>query len=322
MAICRAFRKNYSETTSRDETQRRLVSLSPQSPLHHRHSFDRHLCHRGKREDSITDNSTPFAPQEQQPISTLFLSLHQSSTVPFERHPLGRQALPNGSFIIKAPASLTCSSSHEQPADWKRIDTSILSSTERPREYWHARRSFIVAPHIKARKSSSSTGTEAELRAGMSLSLSFMLIVMLQAAGKATSSSGTSTPANQQPGSSATTPTSAVPPQQPSTPISNPLSNVSINVSYPNGTAKPVAPPTGPSALNGSRNHSRASSATTPYRAAPPQGPHSSKPSLSGQPAYYSAQSPRIPAINNGGRNSPFVDYHDEVRLPANYLTL
>ena len=72
-------------------------------------------------------------------------------------------------------------------------------------------------------------------------------------------------------------------------------------------------PPTGPAALNGLRNHSRASSATSPYRPQPPppQGPHSAKPSMSGQPPYgYPAQSPRIP---NNGRNSPFPDYHDVV---------
>lgn len=73
-------------------------------------------------------------------------------------------------------------------------------------------------------------------------------------------------------------------------------------------------PPTGPAALNGLRNHSRASS-TTSLRPQPPPGPHASKASMSGpqQPygSSYPAQSPRIPV--NNGRNSPFPDYHDDV---------
>ena len=70
-------------------------------------------------------------------------------------------------------------------------------------------------------------------------------------------------------------------------------------------------PPTGPAALNGPRNHSRGTGSTSYRPQPPPQGPHNSKPSMSGQPSFgYPAQSPRIP---NNGRNSPFPDYHDVV---------
>lgn len=94
--------------------------------------------------------------------------------------------------------------------------------------------------------------------------------------------------------------------------------------SYPNGTvAKSVVnPPTGPAALNGSmnasspRNHSRASSGASGYTRPPPTGPHSSKSSMSVPPPYgaYPGQSPRIP-INNGGRNSPYVEYSEDDRV-------
>ena len=47
----------------------------------------------------------------------------------------------------------------------------------------------------------------------------------------------------------------------------------------------------------------------------PPTGSHSSSPSMSGQPPYrgYSIQSPHIP-INDGGRNSPYVEFLEDDR--------
>src|SRR5579859_5669703 len=139
-------------------------------------------------------------------------------------------------------------------------------------------------------------------------------LTFLQAAGKANTSSGSSTPNNP------TTPTTSVPPAQtsvkpPQTSTPQPPPNVAMNPLFPNGTAgKPVMPPTGPAALNGSmtpHNHSRASSTTSNYsRSAPPTGPHSQKPSISAPAPYaYPAQSPRIPV--NNGRNSPFPEYDE-----------
>ena len=99
---------------------------------------------------------------------------------------------------------------------------------------------------------------------------------------------------------------------------------MNVSSSYSNGNpAKSVVPPTGPAALNGAvhssspRNHSRVSSAASGYRSGPPPGPHSSKPSLSGAPAYgggYAVQSPRIP-MNNSGRDSPYIEYSEDDRV-------
>jgi hypothetical protein len=73
-------------------------------------------------------------------------------------------------------------------------------------------------------------------------------------------------------------------------------------------------PPTGPAAMNGSQNHSRASSTASNYR--PGQPPvHSARPSMSGQAQFgmHPAQSPRMLGqnLNSNGRNSPsfVVDY-------------
>ena len=65
-----------------------------------------------------------------------------------------------------------------------------------------------------------------------------------------------------------------------------------------------------------SRNHSGESTAASVYGPGPPTGSHSSSPSMSGQPPYggYSIQSPHIP-INDGGRNSPYVEFLEDDRV-------
>src|SRR5579859_5631455 len=119
----------------------------------------------------------------------------------------------------------------------------------------------------------------------------FQIANLRKAVGKATSSSGTSTPASQ---SAAPISVTSFPAQQNSGASTPAPPGVAMN-----GTPKPVMPPTGPAAMNGSMSpqHSRASSTASSYRS-PAQPLHSAKPSMTAPSPYaaYPAQIPQIPA--------------------------
>jgi len=111
----------------------------------------------------------------------------------------------------------------------------------------------------------------------------------------------------------------------PDQPAAQPNAAMNLSSSYPKGTAAiPFVPPTSPAAHNGSmtssssRNHSRDLTAASVYRPGPPTGSHSSKSSMSGQPPYggYPVQSPCIP-INDSGRNSPYIEFLEDDRVPT-----
>jgi hypothetical protein len=168
-----------------------------------------------------------------------------------------------------------------------------------------------------------------------------IMLMSVQAAGKATTSIA-STP-DIQPQPSSTTPTTALPAQQASVKplqtsieVSTTQPDVAVSPSLPNGTEKPTMPSTGPAVPTGpaahygmthSRNHSNAAINASNYRPPQQQGAaHNAKPSVSGQTPLgsYHSQSSNMPGqtINNNGQNSPFPSQDHTVCLISNVLII